>query len=173
MNRKYISDLKSSEKRKTDIGYCNFSILCLFIAVHTSRRSRGSFSFACTTSHGILSAGGQTMNDSELRRRELLKQTRRLYQDSAARRSSTLRPYLSRTLWYPGFRGRRTPFRFFLCQADAGSLSLFKLCLHRTEPSETGRYQQHTDRQRDSERNSRKWNGFHQSDQALLKLWIH
>ena len=57
--------------------------------------------------------------------------------------------------------------------ADAGSLSLFKLCLHRTEPSETGRYQQHTDRQRDSERNSRKWNGFYQSDQTLLKLWIH
>ena len=68
------------------------------------------------------------MNDSELRRRELLKQTRRLYQDSAA---------------IPAVHPRY------------------------------GRYQQHTDRQRDSERNSRKWNGFYQSDQTLLKLWIH
>ena len=40
------------------------------------------------------------MNDSELRRRELLKQTRRLYQDSAAIPAvhPRYRQYLSRTL---------------------------------------------------------------------------
>lgn len=106
------------------------------------------------------------MNDSELRRRELLKQTRRLYQDSAAipavhPRYGHIYHELYDTL-IPGKREHHSGS--FFARLMLAVFLFFKLCLHRTEPSETGRYQQHTDRQRDSERNSRKWNGFYQYD---------
>ena len=97
------------------------------------------------------------MNDSELRRRELLKQTRRLYQDSAA--IPAVHPrygHIYHELYdTPDSREAEHHSGSFFARLML-SVFLFLSFVYIEQNSETGRYQQHTDRQRDSERNLRK-----------------